>query len=600
MRRAIGRFLAWIGGIFLFAVLAVFLSILIGTRTKDIPKQTILEVALEADFSEDIPDNPLAKIAHKEKLDLRSILVALERAQDDPRVMGLVARIGQSNMGLAQIQELRDAIARFRGRGKFALAFSETFGEFAAGNSAYYLASAFDQIWLQPSGDIGLTGIMVEPFFAKNALEKLGVKPRMDHRYEYKNAMNLFTESKMTAAHREAVEKVAHSWFGQMVRGIAEGRHLPEADVRALVERGPFLGPEAVKEKLVDQLGYRDEFYAKAKERAGSGAQLLYLHKYYQRSEKAAEQRLKGKKTVALVYGVGGVKRGESDADALGGQQSMGSDTVAAALRAAVADKDVQAIIFRIDSPGGSYVASDSIWREIVRARAASKPVIATMGNVAGSGGYFVAMAADKIVAQPATITGSIGVLGGKFVVSELLENKLGITHDRVLVGQNAGMWSTNSDFSQAEWARVQAWLDRVYLDFTAKVAQGRKLSPDKVAEIAKGRIWTGEDAKGLGLVDELGGFEVALRLCRQSIGAAESEPLRLKRFPLRKEPAQLIAEKLFDKDSDNSEPQSGMLPGATVSVRGISALRPLLSALADVSESDEAALSMPLVPTAK
>jgi len=597
MRRVIGRFLAWVGALFLLAVLGIALAVTLAGRHKEIPRQTILEVDLEKDLIEDTPDDAFAKLAGADKLSLRSFVVALERAEDDPRVVGLVARIGKARVGMAQVQELRDAVLRFRKKGKFALAFSETFGEFTWGNETYYLATAFEQIWLQPSGDIGLTGVLLEPAFLKNALDKLGVRPHMDHRWEYKTAMNMFTESKMTPAHREALEKVAQSFYGQLLRGIAEGRHLTEADVRALVDRGPFLGPETIKEKLVDQLGYRDEFYAKAKERGGAGAKLLYLHKYAERTQPAAEKAQKGKKTVALIYGLGGVKRGESDANPFGGQPSMGSDTVTAAFRDAIADKDVAAIVFRIDSPGGSYVASDAIWREVVRARSANKPVIATMGNLAGSGGYFVAMAADKIVAQPATITGSIGVLGGKFILTELLDTKLGITHDRVALGQNATMWSPNQDFTPAEWARFQAWLDHVYQDFTSKVSQGRKLSPEKVAQIAKGRIWSGEDAKGLGLVDELGGFDVALRLCRQAIGVPEGEPLRIQRFPAAKEPTQLLAEKLLGKEPDNSEAQPGGRSGALASTRGIASLGQALRALVALFDTDRAALEMPEIP---
>ena len=600
MTRAIGRFLAWLGGLFVLAIVAMLVFVTLARRPKEVPSKTILEIDLESDVVEDRPDNPLAKIMSGEKLELHSLLVTLERAQDDSRVVGLLARIGKSNLGMAQAQELRDAVLRFRSKGKFALAFSETFGEFSYGNSAYYLATAFEQIWLQPSGDIGLTGVLIEPFFLKNVLEKVGVKPHMDSRYEYKNAKNLFTESKMTPAHREATEKIAQSWFGQIVRGIAEGRHLAEGDVKALIDRGPFLGPETIKEKLVDQLGYRDEFYAKAKERAGGSAQLLFLHKYEERTARAAEKRLKSAKTVALIYGLGSVHRGDSDPDPMNGSPTMGSDTVAGAFRAAVADKDVKGILFRVDSPGGSYVASDAIWREVVRARAAGKPVIVSMGNVAGSGGYFVAMAADKIVAEPATVTGSIGVLGGKFITNEILDNKIGVTHDRVALGQNAAMWSTNDDFSPTEWAHFQGWLDRVYKDFTAKVAEGRKLPPEKVAQIAKGRIWSGEDAKGLGLVDELGGIDTALKLLRQNIGATDSEPLRQKRFPEQKGTEKMLAEKLFGRDPENSEPGAGMRAAPMVGARWLGMIAPLLRVLAELGEPSEAALEMPSVPATR
>lgn len=550
MRRAIGRLLAWIGGLVVITAVLSLLIVLLGMRHKKaVPSKTILEVNLETVFSEDGPDNPMAKLAGVSKPDLHDVTLALERAENDPRVVGLIARIGAASVGVAQIQELRDAVLRFRGKGKFALAFSETFGEFNTGAGAYYLATAFERVWLQPSGDVGLVGLKMESTFLRGTLDKLGVTPRMDQRYEYKNAMNTFTETKFTPAHREAMTKVGESIYNQMLRGIAEGRGLSPEQVKALIDRGPFLGQEAVAAKLVDELGYRDGFYDKAKERGGPGAELLYLHKYLERADRPHK---KGKR-IALIFGVGGVNRGASDFDPITGSRSMGSDSVTAGFRAAIADKDVKAIVFRVDSPGGSYVASDAIWREVMRAKQAGKPVIVSMGNVAGSGGYFVAMAADKIVAEPGTITGSIGVLGGKLVPTGLLE-KLGVSQDQVHFGQNALMFSPTSDFSPAEWARFQSWLDRVYADFTAKVAQGRKLEPAKVAQIAKGRIWTGEDAKQLGLVDELGGLHTALRLAKQSVGIADNDDFELRQFPAKKTAARELLEKLTGKEPDNSD----------------------------------------------
>jgi protease-4 len=231
----------------------------------------------------------------------------------------------------------------------------------------------------------------------------------------------------------------------------------------------------------------------------------------------------------------------------------MGSDTVAGAIRAAVDDKDVKAILFRVDSPGGSYVASDTIWREVVRARQAGKPVIVSMGNLAGSGGYFVAMAADKIVAEPGTITASIGVLGGKMLTSGLWD-KVGLSWDEVHQGENATMFTGTQDYTPAEWARFEAWLDRVYVDFTSKVADGRKLSKDKVLEIAKGRIWSGQDAKNLGLVDELGGYDTALRLAKRAAGVREDEEVRIVEYP---RPKGFLESELGWRSPDNSEKES-------------------------------------------
>lgn len=547
MRKALVGFLAVVGG----AVVACLLLLGVALAARNVgrvPSKTILEANFETRLVEDVPDEPIAR-AMLAAPSVRDIVDALDRASTDDRVAGLVARLGASPMGMAQIQEVRDAVRRFRARKKFAVAFSETFGEVGAGNGSYYLATAFDEIWLQPSGDVGLTGVMLESFFLRGALDKLGVVPRLDHRYEYKTAMNMLTEKKFTAAHRESYGRVVEAWTSQLARGVAEGRRLTPDQVRALIDRGPYLGREAVDARLVDGLAYRDEVYAKVKKRAGEDSKLLYLHKYLDRAGRPHDSG----QTIALIYGVGAVQRGRSRFDPLFGDSTMGSDTVAAAFRAAVEDSGVKAIVFRIDSPGGSYVASDAIWREVVRARQAGKPVVASMGDLAGSGGYFVAMAADKIVAQPGTITASIGVLGGKALTRGFWE-KLGITWDDVHANANATMWSSSYDYTPAEWARFQAWLDRVYADFTGKVAEGRRLPKERVLEIAKGRIWSGEDARNLGLVDELGGFPTALALAKRAARIPDAEEVKLVVFPKPRSTWELWMARLAGETPDSSD----------------------------------------------
>src|SRR5207249_7032298 len=423
MKKAIVRILATLGALWLFTL--VIMVIAISQRKGSVPSKTILEANFERQMVEDIPDEPAAKALLNDRAVLRDVVDALDRGASDNRVLGFVARMGAVRMGTAQVQELRDAVTRFRAHKKPAVAFAETFGEFGPGNNAYYLATAFDQIYLQPSGDVGLTGLMLESPFVKGTLEKLGTKFHGDHRYEYKNALNFFTETKYTPAHKEAMTALMNSWFNQVTDGICQARKIPTNQFAALIDRGPFLGKEAVDAKLVDGLAYRDEVYDQLKKKGGNGAEFLYLHKYL---ERAGRPHDKGK-TIALVYGVGGVSRGKSDYDPVQGSLTMGSDTVAGAIRNAAENKDVKAILFRVDSPGGSYVASDTSWREVVRARKAGKPVIVSMGDLAGSGGYFVAMAADKIVAQPGTITASIGVLGGKLLSSGFW-NKIGPSWD--------------------------------------------------------------------------------------------------------------------------------------------------------------------------
>jgi protease-4 len=547
MKKFIVRVFVTLGVIYLLTVVATVM--LVWGRKGKVPSTTILEANFEQPLVEDIPETTEAKLTLTDRITVRDVVDAIDRASGDDRVKGMVARVSAVQMGMAQTQELREAVQRFRSHKKFAIAYAETFGEFGPGNGAYYLATSFDQIYLQPSGDIGLTGVMLETPFVKGTLEKLGMRFHGDHRYEYKNAMNTFTETKFTAPHKEALEKVLTSWFGQLKEGICTARQIPPDQFQNVVDKGPYLGKEALDAKLVDGLAYRDEVFDQAKKKAGGDAQFLYLDKYLDRAGRPHDQG----KTIALVYGAGGVSRGKSGYNAVNGSETMGSDTVAGALRAAVADKNVKAILFRVDSPGGSYVASDTIWREVVNARKAGKPVIVSMGDLAGSGGYFVAMAADKIVAQPGTITASIGVLGGKIVTSGFWD-KVGLSWDEVHTGANATMFTGVQDYTPAEWQRFQAWLDRVYVDFTSKVADGRKLPREKVLEIAKGRIWSGEDAKGLGLVDELGGFDTALSLAKKAANIGEKEDVKIVPFPRRKTLLESIMER---EGADNSDKEA-------------------------------------------
>jgi protease-4 len=553
MKKLLVRLLATLGALLIVGVVVAGIAHMVSKGR--VPGKTVLEIDFQQPLVEYVPDAPAARLlAGGKQPRVLDVVQTLERAGDDPRVVGLVARCGSGGLGLATVQELRDAVAAFRAKGKPATAFIETTAEAGPGNAAYYLATAFDQIYLQPSGDIGLTGLLREAPFIRGTLDKLGFVPRFDHRSEYKTAMNLLTEKKFTDAHRESATRVLDSHFGQLVRDIAAARKMTEEEVRELMDRGPFLGPEALDAKLVDGLLYRDEVYAKVKDRAGKGAKLLYLSKYRQR---AGTPYAKGK-TVALIFGVGGVQRGRSGYDPVFQDVTMGSDTIAAAFRAAVEDKDVKAILFRVNSPGGSYVASDTIWREVARARKAGKPVIVSMGDVAGSGGYFVSMPADKIVAHPATLTASIGVVSGKFVTTNFWD-KLGITWDEVHTSSNAQIWTGLADFTPEQWAKFQSELDRIYDDFTTKVAEDRRLPKETVLEIAKGRVWTGEDAKQRGLVDELGGFPVAMKLVREAAGLKPDEKIKLKEFPARK----TFLERLLAEEPDSSEPAAEALTRA-------------------------------------
>ncbi|RJL25123.1 signal peptide peptidase SppA [Bailinhaonella thermotolerans] len=486
----------------------------------------VLELDLTEGLIEGPPADPLSALLSMRKPRLTDVLDALRRARSDERVKALIVKIGGPRVGLASVQELRAAVRALRDAGKLTVAFSESFGEFGPGTIPYYLASAFDRVYLQQSGDVGLTGVAVEEKFFHDALAKAGVRVQLGQRHEYKTAANTYTRNHMTDAHRESVTRLAESVIEQVVEAVSEGRGLTRERVRELIDQGPLLAEEAKDAGLVDRLAYRDEVYDEVRSAAGHDSRLLYVSRYAKLHGLGRKLPHPKEKVVALVHGTGVIRLGRSGRSPLGGPGAMGSDTISAALRAARRDERVKAIVFRVDSPGGSYVASDTIWREVTLARRAGKPVIVSMGDLAASGGYFVSAGADVIVAQPGTLTGSIGVFGGKPVIKDLLE-RLGVTTDTVDLGANAGMFSTSREFSDAQWDRLNGWLDRVYADFVGKVAAGRGMTAERAGELARGRVWTGADARANGLVDELGGLEDALNLARKRADLPADAPVR-------------------------------------------------------------------------
>jgi protease IV len=487
---------------------------------------------LELDLTQGVPEgpvtDPVSAVLSMRKIRLPDIVEGLRRAGRDDRVRALVAKVGGGQIGLARMQEIRDAVAGFRESGKLCVAWSETFGEFTHGNLPYYLATAFDRIYLQPSGTLGLTGVAVEQLFLHDALAKIGVGFQSAKRHEYKTAADSLTERGFTGPAREATERLALSVVEQISAAIAERRGKSVEDARALLDRGPFLAADALAEGLVDALGYRDEVYAQVREQVGKGAILQYLGRY-QRAHMLAQRARRlpkpRERLVAVIYASGPIRQGRSNRSPVG-DGAMGSDTVAAALRSARSDHRVRAVLMRVNSPGGSAVASDTIWREVVRTRAAGKPVVVSMSDVAASGGYYISMAADVIVAQPATITGSIGVILGKPVFEDAL-SRAGVTTDSVAEGARARMFAPTHPFTQDEWDRINSWLDVVYREFIEKAASGRGMPVERMHELARGRVWTGADAAANGLVDELGGMTAAAEIARRRAGLPADAPLR-------------------------------------------------------------------------
>jgi protease-4 len=486
----------------------------------------ILELDLTDGLAEGPPADPLSALLTMRRMRLPDVLEGLKRASQDSRVRALVVKVGGTGIGLAKIQELRAAITAFKLSGKLTVAWTESFGEFVRGNLPYYLATGFDRIYLQPTGTLGLTGVAVEQVFLHDALAKVGVDFQSGKRYEYKSAVDQLTETGFTPPAREAAARLAESVAEQITAAIAESRGKTPQQARELLDRGPFLAQQAVDEGLVDGLGYRDEVYDHVRREAGSDATLLYVHRY-QRTHSLSDvsrrlrQQTQREKFVAMIYAHGTIRQGRS------GRNGIGSDTVAAALRAAAADDKARAVVLRVNSPGGSATASDVIWREVVRIRAAGKPVVVSMGDVAASGGYFISAPADVIVTQPGTLTGSIGVIMGKPVLREMF-GRVGVSTDTVTEGANATMFSLSRPFTESEWDRINVWLDAIYTDFTEKVASGRRLSAERVHELARGRVWTGADAIANGLADEAGGLHDAIAIARRRGGLPASAPVRV------------------------------------------------------------------------
>jgi protease-4 len=488
---------------------------------------------IELDFTQPLievePDDPIGKLRTRGKPRLKAALRTLHEAGDDPRVVGLVARVGGSGMPLSTAQELRAGVREFAASGKPAVAWAETFSESSNGTVPYYLATGCSEIWLQQSGEIGLIGVMNEVTFLRGALDKLGVEPQLDKRHEYKSAADRIMRTEFSDAHREAADRLIESAWDDVVAAIAEARGISPDQVRALADKAPLSVTSGIEGGLIDRCGYRDEVYTDLRRRVGGDVRLLFAGRWSpkvsapKRVAKVVTSR--NQPVVALVEGHGAIVTGRNRRSPIDGPQ-MGSDNLAAAMRAARGDDKVRAVVFRVDSPGGSYVASDTVWREVALTRDAGKPVVVSMGTMAGSGGYFIACPADVIVAQAATLTGSIGVFGGKAVVTELMD-KVGLATGAVSRGAHSRMFSPRVGFTDDERARLSEWLDEVYDDFVAKVAQGRGMTREAVHEIAKGRVWTGADASRNGLVDSIGGLRDAIRIARERANLPADAPLR-------------------------------------------------------------------------
>ncbi len=539
MRKYLIGLLATLGALALLGFAGMVAMFCVAASSKPrVPDGAVLELTISGEYVETKPADLAAQFLLDDVRIFADVTGAIVRARDDDRVTGLVVKIDQSNLGFAKTQELRDVVRKFRDEGKFAYAYAETFGEWTGGHLSYYLATAFDSVYLAPSGDVNVIGLGLTTPFLRGTLDKLGIYPDMDHIGDYKTAMNTLTEKAYTAPHREMMTWLLDGLYGQLVRGIAEGRSLEATEVEALLSRGPFLGEEALAAGLVDGLLYPDQVLDRVDDRAGLRKRVAaarYL-------KAAGRPHAAGSHRLALVYGAGAVRRGKSGYDGFFGDLAMGSTTVSEAVRKAADNEKIEGILLRVDSPGGSYVASDLIWRELMRAKE-KKPIVVSMSDVAGSGGYFVALPGNKIFAEPGSITTSIGVVGGKMNMKGLYD-KIGMTFGRVQRGDNASMFWEYQNYTPSERSRFRAALDRIYMDFSSKVATARGMEWAAVDSVGRGRVFTGEQALEHGLIDALGGMEEALAALKELAEIPADAAVRLEVFPKEASKWELLMEK--------------------------------------------------------
>ena len=447
----------------------------------------------------------------------------LKIAKRDADVAGALIRVGNSNYGVGRLQEIRDAIMDFKSAGKRAICYAHNYS-----TGSYIVASACDQIILHPSGEVRLIGLRSETSFYKKTLSKLGIRADLEHIGDYKSASDLFTRERMSDAHREVQNSILDNLYNQVCNSIAADRKLTQDQIRQQIDQGPFTAKQAVENGVVDRLAYRDELKAITEELTGKPFSLVKAKAYLNTEIFQPDWEVPLPK-IAIIEAAGTMVTGESFSDPFTRTHAMGSTTIARAVRSVREDDSIKAVVLRIDSGGGLVVAADIIWRELMRMKMV-KPLIVSMGDVAGSGGYYIAVPAHVIIAEPGTITGSIGVIGGKYSLKGLYD-KIGVHKEIIKRGKHADFYTDYGDYPPEEREIVRQQIIEIYDDFIRKVAEARDMTKDEVDRIARGRIWTGKQAEENGLVDELGGLDLAISVARKRAGLAKQE-VELLRLP--------------------------------------------------------------------
>ena len=544
----LGVFLAFfLGIVVLFGMIAALVSSADSKKEAKVEPNSVLHINFESQINDRSSNNPFenfdfGSLSGKKSIGLNDILENIEKAKTDDNIKGIYIDLQSVPAGIATIEEIRNKLIEFKESKKFIVAYSEAYSQ-----SSYYLASVADEVWLNPEGIIEFKGLGAQVMFFKGLLEKMEVEPQVIRYGKFKSAIEPFILDKMSEANREQTMKYMGSIWNNIVKGIAESRKLTPEQLNLIADSALVQNAkDAIEQKLADKLYYKDQVLDDLKDRCGledaKKLKMVSMAKYTDAPKpKKKEDKGLAKDKIAVIYASGSIEGGEGD------DQTIGSDRISKAIRKARLDENVKAIVLRVNSPGGSSLASDVIWREVVLAKAA-KPVVASMGDVAASGGYYISCAADTIVAQPNTITGSIGVFGLLMNLKNLMNNKLGITVDTVKTNHYADLGSAFRPLTQAERDIIQNSVNEIYDAFITKVADGRDMKKADIDSIGQGRVWSGADAKGLGLVDVLGGMEDAIEI---AAGMAKLDHYRVAEYPEQKEPFKAFMEELQGQGED-------------------------------------------------
>lgn len=546
--KALKRTCTAIGAMVLIStVLSVILvTRLAGNVAPPLPDDMVLVFKIDGGVSEIQSRPTILEPFPFDQPTIRNVIETLDKAKRDPRVRGLIINLKGAPMSTAHVQELRSAVARFKESGKFTKIYAASYDDPMGGLSQYYLASIFDEIWMQPVGLLSISGANMEMPFAREALDKIGVQPEFLQREGYKGAMENFSNTFMSSESREMWGSILKDLTGRMLMDIAQDRKVAAPTLAERMDMGILTGQEALSAKLIDRLDYADVMVSEMRQAVmgdpdDKSLQLIPFGRYAQNVKASSFDQMSvanAPTNVALIYVVGAIM------DRTGTGGNAGADEITRAIMQATDDVSIAAIVLRVDSPGGSPTASETIRRALVKAQEKGKKVVVSMGPVAASGGYWVATHADKIVASHGTITGSIGVVMGKFEASALWK-KLGVNWQGPKMGVNADLWSPNKPLDEKGRARMNVLIDDIYDGFLTRVAEGRGMSKEQARDVAQGRAWTGAQAKERGLVDTLGGLDVAMDETAQLLGVQGRGDLEIIQLPRAKNPVEQLVEML-------------------------------------------------------